>query len=186
MQKVSDVLHLGLAGSYVVTAGKCGDTVILPICAGGDDVDHDHALVCCSLCCIAESVGIYGLKQDCLVAFGSALLDLADLLCSVLVSAEDGEFDTKLCSLGFCCLGDSDLECVGLVLLNQGDLVAACSCISFGSSCAGAGCCCVVACGIGAARRRGAAAACEQACRQDTGHQDGHQSLFHILSSLVE
>ena len=161
--------------------------MILPICAGGDDIDHDHALVCCSLCCVAESVGIYGLKQDCLVTFGSALLDLADLLCGVLVSAEDGEINAKLCCLGFCCLSDSNLECVGLVLLDQGNLVAACSCISFGGSgCAGAGCCCVVASGIGAARRRGAAAACEQACRQDTGHQDGHQSLFHILSSLVE
>ena len=79
----------------------------------------------------AQAIGIHGLEQNGVIALGHALLDLADLLGGVLVGAEDAQLHAQLVGLGLSALGDGDLERVGLMLLDQGDLVSA----ALGGSC---------------------------------------------------
>ena len=82
--------------------------------AGGD------AGVGSGLSGVAQAIGIHGLEQDGVIALGHALLDLADLLGSVLIGAQNVQLYTQLIGLRLCALGDADLERVGLVLLDEG------------------------------------------------------------------
>ena len=167
------MLHLVLAGLDVVAAGNGGDTGILPIGAGGDDVDDDHTGVRGGLGGVAQAIGIDGLKQDGVEALGHALLDLGDLGGGILVGAQNGQLNAQLRGLGLGGLGDGDLERVGLVLLDQSDLVGG----AFGFAALS-----------GSGRGGGllAAAACQN--RQcHSGGQEHCQKLFlvHDLSSKM-
>ncbi|CAN4006575.1 Mg2+ and Co2+ transporter CorB, partial [Dysosmobacter welbionis] len=146
----------------------------LPVGAGGYDVYHDDAGVGSGLSGVAQAIGIHGLEQDGVIALGHALLDLADLLGSVLIGAQNVQLHTQLIGLRLCALGDADLERVGLVLLDEGNLIGAVSALGGRiptSALLG---------GLGAA-----AAAGEGGQRHGAGQQQSQKLLlFHVLSSL--
>jgi len=122
----------------------------------------------CGLCSISKAVRINRLEQDGIIALGYALLNLADLGSSVLISAQDGQVNAQLVSLGLSSLGYGNLECVGLVLLDEGDLVGIAARISTG---------------IGACiRTGGSTAAGSQTQSHGTGKQHSEKSLLcHFL-----
>ena len=74
--------------------------IVLPVGAGRDDVDHNNAGISCGFCSISKAVRINRLEQDGIIALGYALLNLADLGSSVLISTQDGQVNAQLVSLG--------------------------------------------------------------------------------------
>ena len=50
----------------------------------------------CGLCSISKAVRINRLEQDGIIALGYALLNLADLGSSVLISTQDGQVNAQL------------------------------------------------------------------------------------------